>query len=162
MLFRSLLDFVCIVVLVVDFVFFYNRTGSYLDDVMYFMIFAIAIIYIVMRFYMYLLMITFDLKTFKILKNSLIFTVLGIKRNIIALLGLVAVIVLNILIIVMFLSIGVSIPLVLPFFYVMALMGFISTYAAYPVIDKYMIAPYANENSIEAVDDTDTVEDIEE
>ncbi|MBO5415726.1 MAG: DUF624 domain-containing protein [Clostridia bacterium] len=160
--FMGLLDFVCIVVLVVDFVFFYNRTGSYLDDVMYFMIFAIAIIYIVMRFYMYLLMITFDLKTFKILKNSLIFTVLGIKRNIIALLGLVAVIVLNILIIVMFLSIGVSIPLVLPFFYVMALMGFISTYAAYPVIDKYMIAPYANENSIEAVDDTDTVEDIEE
>jgi hypothetical protein len=85
----GILDFICIVVLVVDFIFFYTRTGSYLNDVMYFIIFAISIIYIVMRFYMYQLMITFDLSIKKILKNSLIFTVLGIKRNVLALLGIV-------------------------------------------------------------------------
>lgn len=158
----GILDFICIVVLVVDFIFFYNKTGSYLNDVMYFMIFAIAIIYIVMRFYMYQLLITFDLKIMKILKNSLIFTVLGIKRNLMALLGIIVVIVLNVLLIVAFLSIGVSIPLVLPFFYVMALMGFITTYAAYPVIDKYMIAPYVNDSKSEEADALEAPEEIEE
>ena len=47
----GLLDFICTVVLVVDFLHFYSRTGSYGNDVMYFMIVAVAIIYIVMRFY---------------------------------------------------------------------------------------------------------------
>lgn len=145
--FLGLMDFIFTFVLVVDFISLYGRTGSYLNDVMYFMIFAISIIYIVMKFYIYQLLITFDLKTLKILKNALIFTVLGIKRNLLALLGLLLVLVLNILLIVAFLSIGISIPLVLPFFYVMALVGFIATYAAYPVIDKYMIAPYADESN---------------
>ncbi len=152
--FLGLLDFIFTFVLIVDFIFFYNKTGSYLNDVMYFMIFAIAIIYIVMKFYIYQLLITFDLKTMKILKNALIFTVLGIKRNIMALLGLILVLVINIILIVAFLSIGISIPLVLPFFYVMALIGFIATYAAYPVIDKYMIAPYADESSVDTEDET--------
>ena len=157
--FVGLLDFLCIVVLISDFIFFYSRTGtSYGNDVMYFMIFAISIIYLVMRFYIYQLLITFDLSTMKILKNSLIFTVLGIKRNFLAMIGLVLLIALNIIVIVMFLSIGITVTMVLPLFYIMAVMGFITTYAAYPVIDKYMIAPYATENSIDEPED----EEIEE
>ena len=34
-------------------------------------------------------MVTFDLKIFKIIKNSLIFSLLGIKRNILAFLGII-------------------------------------------------------------------------
>ena len=49
----------------------------------------------------------------------------------------------------MFLSIGISVPLVIPIFYAMSLFTFITTYAAYPVIDKYMIAPYASEQKNE-------------
>jgi len=153
--FVGLLDFICIAVLLIDFIFFNSRTGTYMNDVMYFMTFAIAIIYIVMRFYIYLLMITFDLSTLKILKNSLIFTVLGIKRNIMALLGIVLLIIVHIVLILLFMSIGFSIPLVLPLLYFSALLGFITTYAAYPVIDKYMIAPYAKEdkNDSEPIDE---------
>ncbi len=157
--FLGLIDFVCVAVLVSDFIFFFQRTGSYLNDVMYFMIFALAIIYVIMRFYIYQLLITFNLSNFKILKNALIFSVLGIKRNIVALLSLVVLIALHIVIIIMFLSIGISIPLVLPMFYAMALFGFISTYAAYPVIDKYMIAPYKTENN-ENETDEDELSDI--
>lgn len=156
--FLGLLDFICIFVLIVDFLFFYNKTGSYLNDVMYFMIFALAIIYIVMRFYIYNLMITFDLSIIKILKNALIFTVLGIKRNILALLGLVVFIVLHVIIIIFFLGYGLSIPLILPMFYSTAVMGFISTYAAYPVIDKYMIAPYVNQDTDTSTDEIETEE----
>ena len=144
----GLMDFVFIAVLVVDFIYFYSRTGSYFNDVMYFMIFAIAIIYLVMRFYIYHLLITFDLSTLKILKNSLIFAVLGIKRNFLAILGIVLLLALNIIFIIMFISIGITIPMILPFFYIMATLGFMITYAAYPVIDKYMIAPYNSKKEI--------------
>ena len=82
------------------------------------------------------------MKSFKILKNALIFSVLGIKRNVMALLGILLLLALQIFLIILLLPIGISIPLVLPFVYILALLGFIGTYAAYPVIDRYMIAPY--------------------
>ena len=102
-----------------------------------------------MRFYMYLLLVTFELKTFKILKNSLIFSVLGLKRNVLAFLGIVLLLALHITLLVVFLPVGISIPLVLPFVYILATFGFISTYAAYPVIEKYMITPYKSEEAEE-------------
>lgn len=141
--FMGLLDFIISAVLIIDFIFFYYRTGaSFGMDMMYFMIFLMGIIYIVMRFYLYHLLITFELKNFKILKNALIFSILGIKRNIMALLGIVVLLAIHIFLIILLLPIGISIPIVLPFVYILALFGFISTYAAYPIIDRYMIEPY--------------------
>ena len=122
--------------------FFYSKTGSFQLDFMFFAISALAIVYIIMHFYMYLLLITFDLKGFKILKNALIFTVLGIKRNIMAILGIVLLAVIHVALVVLLLPLGVAIPLVLPLVYIFSLIGFITTYAAFPVIDKYMIQPY--------------------
>lgn len=140
--FMGLLDFVCTAVLILDFLYFYNLTGAFGFDFMYFTIFALSIIYIIMKFYMYTMLVTFDLKTFKILKNSLIFTVLGIKRNIIALLGIALIIAIHAFLIILLMPFGITIPIVLPFVYIMAILGFIATYAAYPIIDKHMIAPY--------------------
>lgn len=148
----GLLDFVCTVVLVVDFLHFYSRTGSYGNDVMYFMIMAVAMIYIVMRFYVYHMMLTFDLSVRKILKNALIFTALGIKRNVLAILGLVLFLAIHIVLIKVFLSMGITIPIILPFFYAMAIMKFITTYAAFPVIEKYMITPYKKEDTSDEVE----------
>ena len=142
----GLLDFILSAVLIIDFLFFYFRTGmSFGMDVMYFMIFAMGLIYIVMRFYMYQILITFDLSNFKIIKNSLIFSILGIKRNIMALLGLILVIGLHLVLIIAFVPRGISIPLVLPIVCLFSLCGFITTYASYPIIDRYMIAPYESE-----------------
>ena len=100
-----------------------------------------------MRFYIYTMMITFDLSVFKLLKNALIFTVLGIKRNLMALLGIALLVVLNFAAIMLGLSVGFSAPLVFPLFYLPALLGFIATYAAYPCIKRYMIDPYESENA---------------
>ena len=141
--FLGLLDFIFTAVLIVDFIFFYYRTGvSFGMDLMYFMIFAMGIVYLVMRFYIYQLLITFELSNFKIFKNALIFSILGIKRNIMALLGFVVFLALHLVLILLLLPIGISIPLVLPFVYILALFGFIETYTAYPIIDRYMIKPY--------------------
>ena len=148
----GILDALVLVILAIDFVFFYTRGGTFMLDFMYFVIFALVLIYIVMRFYIYLLLITFDLKITKIIKNALIFTALGIKRNLLALLGIGVIIAVNLALIRLFLPSGFSLPIVLPFVYLVGTVSFISTYAAYPVIDKYMIAPYvdnATDNDID-------------
>lgn len=144
--FLGLIDFICCAVLIVDFTYFYNLTGSFGFDFMYFMIFALVIIWCMMRFYLYNLLVTFNLKNFKILKNALIFSILGIKRNIMALLGIVLLMVIHLILIMLILPYGFAVALILPFVYIMAAIGFMATYAAYPVIQKYMIEPYENEN----------------
>jgi uncharacterized membrane protein YesL len=150
--FLGLLDFIFCAVLITDFLYYYNLTGSFMLDFMYFAIFALIIIYFIMRFYIYLLLITFDIKTFKIFKNALIFTVLGIKRNLLAFFGIILLLAIHIVLIFVLLPFGISVPIVLPFVYIMATFLFISTYAAYPIIDKYMIDPYKSENA--ELDDT--------
>ena len=46
---------------------------------------------------------------------------------------------------------GISLPVILPVVYIMAATAFMSAYAAYPIIDRYMIEPYAQEQE----DDTE-------
>lgn len=159
-LFLGLIDFTCCAALAIDFVYYYFRTGSFGLDVMFFGISALAIIYIAMRFYMYQLLVTFDLKNLKILKNSLIFSVLGIKRNVMAYIGLILLLALHIFLIIWLFPMGISIPLVIPFVYILGLIGFITVYAAYPVIDRYMIQPYENNSSDE--DDSDSASEDEQ
>ena len=98
------------------------------------------------------MLVTFDLKTFKILKNALIFSVLGVKRNIMAMLGIILLLILHIVLIVLLLPFGIAVPLVLPLVYLMAAIGFMGTYAAFPIIERYMIEPYQNETA----DDTES------
>lgn len=88
-----------------------------------------------MRFYTYMMLITFDIKTFKIFKNALIFSVLGFKRNIMAAIGIA--IMLGIYYLIYMLSFPLGLSLMLVFF--MAAVEFIKAYAAYPIITKYMV-----------------------
>jgi uncharacterized membrane protein YesL len=104
------------------------------------MIFALVFIYGVMRFYTYLMMVTFDMKLSKIFKNALIFTVMGFKRNILALLGMGS---LTAIFAVLIIFLGRPVPAfyIIPFLCLLGFCGFMYTFAAYPVIEKYMIAP---------------------
>ncbi|MBQ9099677.1 MAG: hypothetical protein IJY50_09660 [Clostridia bacterium] len=140
--FFGLLDFSVIAVLFIDLYYFSALADVFWCGVVYVMMIALAVIYTVMRFYIYHMMITFDLSVKKLLKNALIFVMLGLKRNAMALLGLAIVIGANLALIVPCLSVGFSLPLILPLFYLPALAGFIAGYAAWPVIQQYMIDPY--------------------
>lgn len=99
---------------------------------------AFAAIYLIMRMYFYLLIVTFDLKLLMLLKNALIFSLLGIKRNIIALAGIALTVYINLNIYIFLPSVGIIAPLI----FTVGLVCFISAYAVFPVIDKYMIRPY--------------------
>ena len=48
--------------------------------------------------------------------------------------------------------------IILPFLWYMAVVTFTSAYAAYPIIDRYMIAPYANQSE-EAEETEEAVEE---
>lgn len=127
---------------------FYNlRFYSYNSSKTVFFFLYIAtivmmVLYAVMRTYIYPQLVTFKLKTFKIFKNALIFSVLGLKRNVLGLLGMALVIGLNALLIYVFFPLGIIMPFVLT----VAICGYIGMYAAYPKIKEIMIDPYYDEN----------------
>ena len=110
---------------------------GFLGDFFYIANVAIALIYVIMRFYIYLMLITFDMKLSKIFKNALIFVMLGIKRNLMAILGVVLMIGLNVALFIVYMPLGI----ILPFFFIPIFPAFTTAYAAYPVIKKYMIDP---------------------
>ena len=68
---------------------------------------------------------------------------MGIKRNIMALLGIAALVAFFGVLIFFLLPMKLAVVLVLPFLCLLAFCGFMYTYAAYPVIKKYMIDPVA-------------------
>ncbi len=144
--FFGILDLLLLVLIPYNIVYLYFNASNIFITIMFYLTIIFSLIYIVMRFYIYLLMITFDLKIIKILKNSLIFVVLGIKRNILALLGIVLLIILEVVFLFgfggIFAFIGIALPLVISF----AAGTFMACYAAYFKIKEIMIDPYYDEN----------------
>ena len=149
----GLLDSVAIFALVFDFLYFLNSPATGMNNFMYVMVFALILIYGIMRFYTYLMLVTFNMKLSKILKNALIFTVLGIKRNILALLGIVALTGISVLLIVFLVPMKLAFVILLPFLCLLAFCGFMYTYAAYPVLQKYMIDPVIKTSAEDAKDE---------
>ena len=152
----GILDLLALLLLSYDVVYFLDRLGPVQMYIMFYMSALMLLVFFIMRFYIYHIMITFDLSIFKILKNSLIFSILGIKRNLMGLLGFILLFAINYLILSFYQPIGI----LLPFIIVPASMLFIESYVAYPKIKEYMIDPYADENADENGDgtgDTDSV-----
>lgn len=141
----GIVDFIIIAVLTFDIMWFSGNTGSFAQDVMYFCTVGLALLYVFMRFYLYIMLITFDLNCWKLLKNALIFTTIGIKRNILGGLGILLMAALNIALIIFLMPMGMAVPLILPLFYFISFASFISVYTAYPNIQKYMIDPIIKE-----------------
>ena len=93
------------------------------------------------------MLITFDIKTKKMFKNALIFAVVGIKRNLMAVLGMALIIAICFAIAALSLPIGLAIGIVVFF----ACAEFIKIYAAYPVIERYKGRTADNAPEIDSV-----------
>jgi len=138
----GILDLGIMALLGYDFIYFYlNLNGTMMMNIMFFLTFAMIIVYLIMRMYIYLMMITFDLSIFKLLKNALFFSILGIKRNIMALLGLIVIMAIEYVFLYVFFPVAVILPFILMF----SVGGLLCTYAAYPKIKEIMIDPYYKE-----------------
>jgi uncharacterized membrane protein YesL len=137
----GLVDTLFTIVLVFDVVYYSGTVGAFWMDVLFWILTALAILYLIMRPYIYMMMITFDMKIRKMFKNALSFSALGIKRKLMAALGILLLLGLHALLMILLLP-EVIITVIVPFVYIFAAVGFITAYAIYPVIDRYMIAPY--------------------
>ncbi len=122
----------------------FDNFPPFIKGVFFYVCIFLLFLYACMRCYMYIIMVTFKLSIPKILKNSFIFSVLGIKRNILALLGIAIVGFINMYIFVWVPMIGILLPLIIS----LSLCSFIGAYAAYPVIKKYMITPYYKDEEV--------------
>lgn len=139
--FVGILDLFLILLVPINLVILLETSGSFFGSVLLWSNILIAIVYFFMRPYIYLQMITFDLKIGKLLKNSLIFALLGIKGNILALLGFILLVFMMVLLIFgiggALLPLGLAIPLVLLF----SLGSFMGDFAAWFKIKAIMIDP---------------------
>ncbi|MBR2459798.1 MAG: hypothetical protein IKB34_01005 [Clostridia bacterium] len=117
---------------------FFNMSLGMIGSMIFYASLLITIVYFIMRFYIYIVLITFDLSIFKILKNAFIFVSLGLKRNIMAALGIFALLLLDYFLLAIIMPLGLILPFVLLYGYG----GYMAAYAAWPKIKQYMIDPY--------------------
>ncbi len=138
----GIVDFLICLILPLNIVVLLSNSSSFFNSLFLWTNVVIAIFYFFMRFYFYVQMVTFDLKIKKIVKNSLIFSLLGIKRNLMALLGIIILVVLNALFLFSFNGMLLPLGVAFPFLILFAHGSFMATYASYYKIKEIMIDPY--------------------
>ena len=94
----------------------------------------VLVIYFFMRHYFYLMAVSVELSVFSIIKNAMLFVVIGFGRNLLA--GLI-----NLALFVLcFLTWPLATVIGVPFFFY-SFTGFSTVFICYPVIKKYIILP---------------------
>ena len=143
-LIMGVLDGIFMIVIAYDILFFKAQVeyanSSFMSGIMFWASIFIAFCYLIMRMYIYPMLITFRLSIPKILKNAFVFTFLGLGRNVLALLAIASVIIFNFMVAIVFLPLGIMLPMILT----VGIIMFIMTYTAWPKIDEVMIKPYYN------------------
>lgn len=153
-------DFVILAMLGFGIYMLIQDTANPISLLMLFLNFVMLILYIFMRPYIYIMIFTFDLKITQIIKNAMFFTILGIKRNLMMLLGTALLIAFNIGL--LFIPLMTPIAMILPFVITFALLDFMGVYVAYPNIIKYMMDEKDAKRVIERlpIEDDEDVEKI--
>ena len=146
-LITGIIDLLLIFLLIFDIISYNANAYTFVFNLFFFMSLAIMLIYFIMRFYIYTLIITFDLPLRKIFKNSFILALAGFKRNICAVLGILLTVLVNYYMIA--LNVTTSIGIILPFIFTYAFCAYIAMYCAYPNVKRIMIDPYYKENKDE-------------
>ncbi|MBE6617910.1 MAG: DUF624 domain-containing protein [Ruminococcaceae bacterium] len=135
----GIIDLVIVGLLIYDTVFFnLNYNANMMMSTMFFMTLCMVMLYFFMRHYIYLMLVTFDMSISKMFKNALKFTVLGLKRNLMLLLGTVIMVIIEYIFMIYYLPLG----MIIPFIILPSLLMIMGVYAAYPKIKEIMIDPY--------------------
>lgn len=131
---------------------FISSGADYFSNTMFWCNIVLFILYFVMRYYIYIQMVTFNLTVFKILKNSLIFALLGFKRNFIAFIGILLGIFIELMCVIGAGGLLLPFGIALPFLILFATFAYMKVYAAYFKIKEVMIDPYLAEHPEEDPD----------
>ena len=113
--------------------------------ILFYCMILVSILYAFMRFYLYTLMVTFELKFHQIIKNAAIFSLLAFGRNLIMLLACVMLVMVTIWLG----SLFVPLAVICIFMFLFSGCAYMGMYAAWPKIKKVMIEPYYKKEEIE-------------
>lgn len=144
----GLVDILFLFVIAFDLVSYFYANQSFGFLLLLYLTFFLSLVYLLMRPYMYLMSVTFDIKLLKILKNSWILAISGIRRNLFCGFFSLLVLVLNVLVFNFIPSLGVG----MLFIFTISIAWFFQVYAAWPVVKKHMIDPFYEEEKEEAVE----------
>ncbi len=117
-----------------------SQGSGFGNGILFWLNIVFGLVYLSMRAYIYIQMVTFELSVYKILKNALIFSIVGFKRNFMAFLGKLFWIAL--IIVLAYSGVLLALAIVLPLLVLFANCAYMSTYAAYFKIKDLMIDPY--------------------
>ncbi len=150
-LIMGIVDSLILFILVYDTVFAYVNIFYNFPKFLFFAFVMLDIVYFIMRFYIYNVLITFDLSVFKIIKNAFIFSALGLKRNAVAFLGIAALLLIDYYFLMLLPPLGIILPIIMLYGYC----AYIGTYASWPKIKEIMVDPYLKAHPEEKPSDDD-------
>lgn len=139
----GLLDLLFVFVIAFDIVSYLYTNQSFGFLVLFYLTLFLSLIYLLMRPYMYLMVVTFDLKIAKIIKNSWILAISGIGRNLFCGLFALITLVLNVVVFNFVPSLGVGMLFILT----ASVAWFFQIYGAWPIVKKHMIDPFYEETA---------------
>ena len=144
------------VILIFNIVTTLTSGGTFVTSLMLWSNIILFVIFFFMRSYIYIQMVTFKLSVFKMIKNALIFSLLGIKRNLLSLLGCAILVLLEITF--LFGLGGLLMPLAvgLPLLMMLSTMAYMKVFASYFKIEEVMIIPYKEAHPEEFAEENDT------
>lgn len=146
----GIIDCLVICVLIYDIMAYSANSGnSFMMLVFFFASIAFAAIYYIMRFYMYIQLVTCDMSLGKIFKNAFLLTALGFKRNIIGLIGALAFAVFMFYAFILLPQFSIIFVCIFAF----SFLTYLGVYCAYPVVKKYVIDPYYEDHPEERPED---------
>ncbi len=116
-------------------IYYYNMPST---AFLFYLLLFVAFIYFLMRFYIYTIMITFDLSLFKIIKNAFIFAGVAMKRNALGFFGIALFIIIDWYLLKLITPLGIIIPMVFLYGYC----AYIGSYVSWPKIKQLMVDPY--------------------
>lgn len=145
--FFGVLDLLVLVLLPYN-VLILAQGGGFGNGILFWLNIVFGVLYLAMRSYIYIQMVTFDLSLYKILKNSLIFSIVGFKRNFLAFVGKLLLVLITVAL--AYSGVLFSLAIVLPFLLLFANGAYMGVYAAYYKIEELMIKPYLKEQEEKA------------
>lgn len=116
---------------------------------------VLFLIWFVMRWYAYLQIVSFRLSLWKIIKNSLYFVLLGIKRNLVALLGIALILGTMAVLLFAFGNYLIALVLAIPLLMLFSTAGLMANYAAWYKIDEIMVIHEQDPDHTEPSDTSD-------
>lgn len=124
-----------------DIYFFIYGKGT-VNYILLIIILTLALVFTFMKYYIYMLLITFKLTIKQIYKNSLIFAIAGMKQNFVIFFSILLLCALGYLICLFSIPVAITVIVLVYLFLFPAFRSLLVQFAIFPLIKKDMIDPY--------------------